>query len=96
MPQSRTFRLARCMAIVCLAIACLCLIRSTLLAQGTGGRIIGRVAVAENTQANPAYEPSVPLDDRFERHLRGAVATAVDEAANQLCIIHRSGGSHLE
>ena len=46
MPQSRTFRLARCMAIVCLAIACLCLIRSTLLAQGTGGRIIGRVADA--------------------------------------------------
>src|ERR1700733_13530602 len=46
MPQSRTFRFARCMAIVCLAIACLCLIRSTLLAQGTGGRIIGRVADA--------------------------------------------------
>src|ERR1700733_196230 len=44
MPQSRTFRFARCMAIVCLAIACLCLMCSTLLAQGTGGRIIGRVA----------------------------------------------------
>src|ERR1700690_3940346 len=45
MPQSRTLRLARCLAVVCLAIACLCLICSTLVfAQGTGGRILGRVA----------------------------------------------------
>src|SRR5580698_9754411 len=45
MPQSRTFRLTRWLAVVCLAIACLCLICSTLVfAQGTGGRIVGRVA----------------------------------------------------
>src|SRR3984957_1937748 len=44
MPQSRAFRLTRCLAVVFLAIACLCLMCSTLLAQGTGGRIIGRVA----------------------------------------------------
>jgi hypothetical protein len=45
MPQSRTFRLTRRLSDTCLAIACLCLICSTLVfAQGTGGRIVGRVA----------------------------------------------------
>ncbi|MFZ3340270.1 MAG: carboxypeptidase regulatory-like domain-containing protein [Terriglobales bacterium] len=45
MPLSRAFRLPTCPAVLSLAIACLCLLCSALLfAQGTGGRIIGRIA----------------------------------------------------
>lgn len=44
MPQSRTFRLTRWLAVICLATACLCLCSTLVFAQGTGGRIVGRVA----------------------------------------------------
>jgi len=42
MPQSRAFRFARPMAVVCLCLVCTLLV----FAQGTGGRVIGRVADA--------------------------------------------------